>query len=97
MRENKFDIKNFVDVETEQAVITELVKRVKLRRKDLGISQQLLATRSGVSYGSVRRFESTGDISLTSLLKIGEALEALSDFNQLFKGRRVKSLKDLKL
>jgi len=97
MKKNKFDISEFVNVETEQTVVFELVKRVKLRRKESRFSQKKLADRSGVSYASIRRFENTGDISLASLIKIGEALDCLSDFHELFKNRKITSLKDIKL
>ena len=89
-----FDIGQFVPVLTEQAVIAELVKRVKQRRKELGITQRDLATRSGVSYGSLKRFEATGEISLAFLVKIGNAMQCLEDFNQLFGAKKVTNLKD---
>ncbi|MBD5131886.1 MAG: helix-turn-helix transcriptional regulator [Clostridiales bacterium] len=89
-----FDIKEFVPVLTEQSVIADLVKRVKLRRKELGITQRDMAQKSGVSFGSVRRFEETGDISLSSLVKIGHTIGCLQDFNELFKSSKITSLKD---
>lgn len=66
----RFDIGDFVNVTTKQSVKDDLVNRFKNRRAEFGISQKELSKRSGVSYGSIRRFESTGDISLSSLLKI---------------------------
>ena len=93
----QFDISEFVDAETEQSVLADLVKRERLRRKELGFSQKELATRSGVSYASLRRFESSGDISMSSLLKIGNAMECLSDFNDLFKHKKITNLKDYKI
>lgn len=94
--ENVFDISELVPVLTAQSVIYELVKRVKLRRKELGMTQRALAQKSGVSFGSVRRFEEKGDISFLSLVKIGQAMDCLRDFNELFKDCKVKSLKDFK-
>lgn len=94
--DNVFDINEFVPVLTEQSVVAELVKRVKLRRNELGITQRALAQKSGVSFGSVRRFEETGDISLSSLVKIGHAIGCLHDFNELFKNSKITSLKDFK-
>lgn len=83
--ENKFDISAFVNVLTEEKVTKDLVDRVKERRKELKISQKELSTRTLVSYGSIRRFENSGQISLTSLIRIANALNCLSDFNLLFK------------
>ncbi|HFU74811.1 MAG TPA: XRE family transcriptional regulator, partial [Arcobacter sp.] len=41
------------------------------------------ATRSGVSLGSLKRFERTGQISLESLLKLAFVLECLGDFSSV--------------
>lgn len=89
----RYDISDFVDVLTEQQVITSLVERFKLRRKELGLTQREISKRSGVSYGSLRRFESTGEISLTSLLKLSNAIDCLEDFNELFKYEKIKSIR----
>lgn len=70
-------------------------KVIKLR-KDLGWSQQKMAEKSGVSYGSIKRFETTGQISFESLLKLAEALQRLSDFESIFlppkDNQRIKDL-----
>ena len=92
----QFDISEFVITETEQSILAGLVKREKQRRKELRLTQKELAVKSGVSYASVRRFETTGDISLSSLLKIGNAVGCLSDFNGLFKSKKITNLKDYK-
>lgn len=69
---NKFDISDFVDYLTEEKVIKNLVNRVIARRKELKISQKDLAFKSVVSYESFRRFETTGEISLKSLIQIAK-------------------------
>lgn len=91
---NIYDINDFVCVLTEQNVLKGIVERVKLRRKELKLTQKGLAKKSGVSYASIRRFESTGEISFASLLKIANALNALSDFNSLFDNEIITNLKD---
>ncbi len=53
--------------ETAEEVDKELAKRVRNIRKRRSISQEKLAAMSGVSYASIKRFESTGQISLLSL------------------------------
>ncbi len=95
--ENKFDISAFVNALTEEKVTKDLVDRVKERRKELKISQRELSTRTLVSYGSIRRFENSGQISLTSLIRIANALNCLSDFNLLFKTKQITNLKDYKV
>ena len=91
---NKFDIGQFVETLTEQSVTNGIVERMKTRRKQMKLSQRQLSQKSGVTYASIRRFETTGEISLTSLLKIAHALDALKDFEKLFKGKAITSLKD---
>ena len=89
-----FDIGQFVNALTEESVLNNMVARVKKKRKAMKISQKSLAEQSGVSYASIRRFESTGEISLVSLLKIAHALQCLKDFEELFKGSSITNLKD---
>jgi transcriptional regulator with XRE-family HTH domain len=94
---NVFDIGNFVDLLTPNSVMQKLVEREKQRRKKLNITQRQLSVKSGVAYASIRRFESTGEISFSSLLNIANALDCLDDFNQLFRQPAITNLKDLKV
>lgn len=94
--EKKIDISNFIKTQTNQSVLDDLVERVKQRRKELKLSQMELSKKSGVSYGSIMRFEQSGNISLTSLLKIANAMGYLGDFNLLFDAPAVTNLKDYK-
>lgn len=89
-------ISEFLPVMTFQSIQTSLKKRFFLRRKELKISRQSLAKRSGVSYGSIRRFESLGEISLVSFLKLCQAIGELEQFHHLLQGPKIKDLKDLK-
>ena len=52
-------------------LIAERIRKIRRRRK---ISQKRLSEKSGVSLGSVKRFENSGEISLISLTKIAVAL-----------------------
>ena len=90
-----FDINDFVSVPTESKTTKNLVERFKKRRKELNISQKDLSIKSGVSYASIRRFESNGEISLSSLIKLANAIDCLSDFEALFKNAKISSLKEL--
>ncbi len=93
---NKFDISDFVDVLTKEKAVKQLIERFKKRREALGYSQKELSKRSGVSYGSIRRFESIGEVSLTSLLKLADAMDCLTDFNTIFSNPVVKNIRDVK-
>ena len=52
----------------------QIARRVRDIRKRRKISQKKLSEKSGVSLGSVKRFESSGEISLRALIKIAIAL-----------------------
>jgi transcriptional regulator with XRE-family HTH domain len=66
-------------------VLGELASKHKTLRKQIGLTQSELARRSGVSLGSIKRFELSGQISLESLLKLAQILERLNDFDLIFK------------
>ncbi len=55
--------------ETAEELDLKLAQRVRNIRRRRSISQKKLADMSGVSYGSIKRFETTGQISLVSLTK----------------------------
>jgi transcriptional regulator with XRE-family HTH domain len=61
-------------------ILKDLSEKHKVLRKQAGLTQSELAKRSGVSLGSIKRFELTGQISLESLLKSVQILNRLSDF-----------------
>lgn len=90
---NKFDISDFVSVVTEQTIKSNIVERFKKRRKEAGFTQKELSTSSGVSYGSIRRFETSGEISLHALLRLSTVIDCLEDFNELFKHPIVKDIR----
>ena len=62
-------------------IIAENVVKLRKRKK---ISQRELSKKSGVSYASIRRFESEGEISLSSLTKIAIVLDASDELEELF-------------
>lgn len=70
--------------ETAEELDQKLAGRVRNIRKRRSISQQKLASMSGVSYGSIKRFETTGQISLLSLTKIAMALDMADELRTIF-------------
>jgi transcriptional regulator with XRE-family HTH domain len=66
-------------------VLEETASRLRYIRKKAKFSQVDLAKRSGVSLGSLKRFETTGQISLESLLKLLLVLDRLDDFDLILK------------
>ncbi|MEG0275335.1 MAG: helix-turn-helix transcriptional regulator [Longicatena sp.] len=73
----------------------EIVENVRNRRKEMKLSQEGLSRKSGVSLGSIKRFENSGEISLFSLIKIGMALECQNDFSQLFQKKKYQSIQEV--
>jgi transcriptional regulator with XRE-family HTH domain len=69
---------------TPTDLLKEIAKKHRTLRKQLKISQAELAERSGVSLGSLKRFENTGKISLEALLKLSNILGCLTDFEKIF-------------
>ena len=70
--------------ETAEELNQKLADRVRNIRRRRSISQQKLADISGVSYGSIKRFEQTGQISLLSLTRIAMALDIAGELRNLF-------------
>jgi len=66
---------------------SEMQEKIRLnfkqRRKTINLTQPELSAKSGVSFGSIKRFEQSGKISFESLLQLAFVLECLDDFEQL--------------
>jgi transcriptional regulator with XRE-family HTH domain len=63
---------------------SRLAQRLKGLRKSKKWTQAELARRSGVSLGSLKRFEQQGKISLENLLALAHVLDRLGDFTPVF-------------
>ena len=61
-----------------------IAKRIVLLRKRKKITQKYHAIKSGVSLGSIKRFEQCGEISLQSLTKIAISLDIENELEDLF-------------
>lgn len=95
MMKNEIDISMFVDVLSIEQAMCNLVNRFIKRRKEMKITQKDLARKTGVSYASIRRFETTGEISFKSLLRLAGSIGYLEDFELVFKIRHLTNLEDL--
>lgn len=73
----------------------ELAKRVQKKRKANKLTQKQLSQKSGVSLGSVKRFERIGEISLSSLIKIAFVLDCEDDFQHLFARKEYSSIQEV--
>ena len=70
--------------ETAEEINENLAKRIRNIIRRRRISQERLSEISGVSLGSVKRFESTGNISLLSLTRISIALDLADEIRNIF-------------
>ena len=87
---------NFIfNPKTPNEIAKELVGKIKQHRKKLKISQAQLATKSGVSLGSIKRFESKYEISLNSFIKILIALNLEHDLENLFLQKSYNSIDEV--
>lgn len=80
---------------TPNDIAKEFVEKIKQQRKMLKISQVQLAAKSGVSLGSIKRFESKYEISLNSLIKILIVLNLEKDFENLFTQKTYNSIDEV--
>lgn len=80
---------------TPNDIAKELVEKIKQHRKKLKISQAQLASKSDVSLGSIKRFESKYEISLNSFIKILIALNLEQDLENLFTQKNYNSIDEV--
>ncbi|MHA8051491.1 helix-turn-helix domain-containing protein [Aquirufa sp. ROCK-SH2] len=78
-------MRSFSIEKTFKDVLLETAGKVKSLRKQAHYTQKEFAERSGVSLGSLKRFENTGQISFESLLRLVNVLHRLEDFDRLLK------------
>ncbi len=85
----------FFKHKTPNEIAQNLASKIKCCRKKMKISQQELAQKSGVSLGSIKRFESKYEISLVALIKIAVALNLDTDFDSLFNQKIYNSIEEV--
>jgi transcriptional regulator with XRE-family HTH domain len=86
-----------INISTPESIMQNLKDRFKQKRLSLNLTQEGLANKSGVSLGSIKRFESSGKISFESLLNIALVLNCLDDFKNITnkKDEQYHSMDDL--
>lgn len=84
---------NFLKSPTD--INMEIARRMQKKRKANKLTQKQLAQKSGVSLGSVKRFERLGEISLSSLVKIAFVLDCEDDFDALFARKEYRSIQEV--
>ncbi len=85
---------NFV-WETPEEINMALAHRLSTIRKRQGLTQQTLSEKSNVSFGSIKRFETSGQISLISLTKLCVALGCVEEIKRLFTNVEYGSIEEV--
>jgi hypothetical protein len=80
---------------TLSALLQTIANKARVSRLALNLSRQTLSIKSGVSEASIKRFETTGEISFHSLLKLAFSLDCMNEFNHLFEEKTPQSVIDL--
>lgn len=80
---------------TPYMLMMGVVERVKQRRLEKKWTQKMLATEVGISTGSYRRFESSGKISMRSLITLAFVLEINDELENLLSGKIDQSIDDI--
>ena len=81
---NYLELADFFHEATLEERLLGIAKRTKKIRKRRGLTQAALADKSSVSYGTVKRFEQSGQISLESLFRLALALGIDNELDKLF-------------
>lgn len=81
--------------ETPEEINLKIADRLKNIRKRRRISQKKLSEISGVNYGSIKRFETTGQISLLSLTRIATALDVVNELREIFSQVPYKNIQEV--
>lgn len=84
-----------LDAFNPYAIAKGLAFRMRERRLELNLTQQALAGKSGVSLGTLKRFENSYEISLRHLLMLAVVLDATEEFLLLFTKRQYESIDEV--
>lgn len=74
---------------------TDIAKRMAKLRKRKKLTQKELSVKAGVSLGSLKRFEQSGEISLQSFTKLAIALEVEGELESLFSQVPFESIEEI--
>ena len=80
---------------TPYEIAVDLAKRFRLLRNEKKITLKELSTRSGVPYSTIRRFESEGEISLLSFIKIVSAIGEDREIMDLLSETKPQSIEEI--
>ena len=82
-------------INSPEEIADQLAEKIRALRLSRKWKQSTLATRSGVSLPSLRRFEQSGQISLKSLLCLAFTLGRLDEFASILQPPAATSIREL--
>ena len=86
---------NFLNARTPKEIQIEISRNIRKKRKELKLTQEEFAKKSGVSFASIKHFENTGEISLASLVRIAIILNCEDELLGLFKQHEYNSIEEI--
>ena len=84
-----------IEYKTPADILLDLGARAKSARLSENMSRKTLADKAGVSEASLKRFETTGQVSLSSLVQLLMALDRLADLDELLAEKTPLSVREL--
>jgi transcriptional regulator with XRE-family HTH domain len=84
-----------IEYKTPTQVLQDIGPRAKSARLRENMSRKTLAEKAGVSEASLKRFEITGHISLSSLVQLLISLDRLSELDELLAEKTPLSIREL--
>ena len=84
-----------LNVNTSPDICKRISGNMRSLRRASGLTQAALSEKAGVSLGSLKRFETTGQISLASLANLAIALGVESEMLDLFSAPHYSSIEEV--
>ena len=72
-----------------------IAERMRERRLELNLTQNGLASKAGISLGTLKRFENSYEISLKYLLMIAVVMDATEEFEKLFTKKQFEDIEEV--
>jgi len=85
----------FSKLKSPGEICFSIAGNLRIRRKVARLSQLQLSQRAGVSLGSLKRFEQSGEIALSSLVKLAVVLNCEDELANLFTRKQYASIQEV--
>ena len=84
-----------ITFQSPDRLLKTVAAHAKAQRLAANLTRRTLAEKSGVAEASIKRFETIGQISFHSLLKLAFALNCMDDFSRLFVEKPPQTIAEL--